>query len=213
MAPRRPPRRRAPRAGGAARVPACRACTPPTPACRPPCLAPRPPTWPAAEILGWVGFTVATQTAAAALFTLVGAAQMAQWALGKHTRLRKVGRCGCGRARVAGALPAPAPRPCRVGHTGHRPAAACAAPALLRCAACRRLTAGRGGRSTPGAGSCCRPSSEAAVWGSAGGTAAAVAQPHSRPELCGCYTMKGALPSRQAREGQAQGCHCWQQAT
>lgn len=42
-----------------------------------------------AEILGWVGFTVATQTVAAAIFTLVGAAQMAQWALGKHARLRK----------------------------------------------------------------------------------------------------------------------------
>lgn len=42
-----------------------------------------------AEILGWVCFTVATQTAAAGLFTLVGAAQMAQWAIGKHARLRK----------------------------------------------------------------------------------------------------------------------------
>ncbi|EFN57949.1 hypothetical protein CHLNCDRAFT_20573 [Chlorella variabilis] len=42
-----------------------------------------------AEILGWVGFTVATQTAAAALFTLVGAGQMARWALGKHKRLIK----------------------------------------------------------------------------------------------------------------------------
>ena len=36
-----------------------------------------------------MGFTIATQTAAAALFTLCGTAQMAQWALGKHTRLRK----------------------------------------------------------------------------------------------------------------------------
>lgn len=43
-----------------------------------------------AEILGWVAFTVATQTAAAGLFTLVGAAQMAQWAIGKHKRLLKV---------------------------------------------------------------------------------------------------------------------------
>ncbi|KAL4447369.1 hypothetical protein ABPG77_007402 [Micractinium sp. CCAP 211/92] len=42
-----------------------------------------------AEILGWVAFTVATQTAAAGLFTLVGAAQMAQWAIGKHKRLLK----------------------------------------------------------------------------------------------------------------------------
>lgn len=41
------------------------------------------------EIVGWVGFTVATQTLAAALFTLVGAGQMAQWAVGKHARLRK----------------------------------------------------------------------------------------------------------------------------
>jgi len=42
-----------------------------------------------AEILGWVGFTVATQASPAAIFTLVGAAQMAQWAVGKHVRLRK----------------------------------------------------------------------------------------------------------------------------
>lgn len=44
-------------------------------------------------------FTIATQTVAAGLFTLVGAAQMAQWAIGKHARLRKVGRVlgpGCG---------------------------------------------------------------------------------------------------------------------
>lgn len=47
-----------------------------------------------------MGFTVATQTAAAALFTLVGAAQMAQWALGKHARLRKVRRCRPARALV-----------------------------------------------------------------------------------------------------------------
>lgn len=54
-----------------------------------PCHAASPPK-PTAEILGWVCFTVATQTAAAGLFTLVGAAQMAQWAIGKHARLRKV---------------------------------------------------------------------------------------------------------------------------
>lgn len=54
-----------------------------------------------AEILGWVAFTVATQTAAAGLFTLVGAAQMAQWALGKHKRLLKVGLAGLG-PRVGG---------------------------------------------------------------------------------------------------------------
>jgi very-long-chain enoyl-CoA reductase len=42
-----------------------------------------------AEVLGWIGFTVATQTVTAGLFTLVGAAQMAQWAAGKHARLRK----------------------------------------------------------------------------------------------------------------------------
>ncbi len=45
------------------------------------------------EIYGWVAFTVATQTLSAALFTVAGAAQMAQWALGKHKRLRKVGVC------------------------------------------------------------------------------------------------------------------------
>lgn len=45
------------------------------------------------EIYGWVAFSVATQTLSTALFTLAGAAQMAQWALAKHTRLRKV-RCG-----------------------------------------------------------------------------------------------------------------------
>ena len=42
-----------------------------------------------AEILGWVAFTVATQTVPAAFFTGVGAAQMAAWAAGKHRRLRK----------------------------------------------------------------------------------------------------------------------------
>ena len=42
-----------------------------------------------AEILGWVGFTLATQTLPAGLFTAVGAAQMAAWAAKKHARLRK----------------------------------------------------------------------------------------------------------------------------
>lgn len=55
----------------------------------------------AAEILGWVCFTVATQTAAAGLFTLVGAAQMAQWAIGKHARLRKVRILACGGVYVS----------------------------------------------------------------------------------------------------------------
>jgi len=40
--------------------------------------------------MGWVGFTVATQALPAAIFTLVGAAQMAQWAVMKHARLRKI---------------------------------------------------------------------------------------------------------------------------
>ena len=43
-----------------------------------------------AEILGWIGFTIATQTLPAAFFTVVGAGQMAQWAIGKHARLRKM---------------------------------------------------------------------------------------------------------------------------
>lgn len=42
-----------------------------------------------AEIAGWVLFTIATQTAAAGIFTLVGAGQMLQWAMGKHARLRR----------------------------------------------------------------------------------------------------------------------------
>ncbi|GAB4814030.1 hypothetical protein N2152v2_001076 [Parachlorella kessleri] len=42
-----------------------------------------------AEILGWVGFTIATQALPAGIFTLVGAAQMAVWAAGKHRRLKK----------------------------------------------------------------------------------------------------------------------------
>jgi very-long-chain enoyl-CoA reductase len=43
-----------------------------------------------AEIFGWVLFTVATQTAAAGLFTLVGAGQMFAWAMAKHSRLRRL---------------------------------------------------------------------------------------------------------------------------
>ena len=42
-----------------------------------------------AEVLGWVAFTVATQTLAAGIFTLVGAGQMAVWAAGKHARLKR----------------------------------------------------------------------------------------------------------------------------
>ncbi|KAL6759642.1 3-oxo-5-alpha-steroid 4-dehydrogenase-domain-containing protein [Haematococcus lacustris] len=42
-----------------------------------------------AEIWGWTCFSVAVQALPAAIFTLVGAAQMTQWALQKHARLRK----------------------------------------------------------------------------------------------------------------------------
>ncbi len=42
------------------------------------------------EIVGWVAFTIATQTAAAAIFATCGALQMGQWAIQKHMRLRKV---------------------------------------------------------------------------------------------------------------------------
>lgn len=42
-----------------------------------------------AEISGWILFTIATQTAAAGIFTVVGAGQMLQWAMGKHSRLRR----------------------------------------------------------------------------------------------------------------------------
>jgi very-long-chain enoyl-CoA reductase len=42
-----------------------------------------------AEICGWIAFSVATQCGAAGIFTAVGAGQMAQWALGKHARLRR----------------------------------------------------------------------------------------------------------------------------
>ena len=41
------------------------------------------------EILAWVGFTIASQSFAAALFTCVGAAQMIPWAIQKHKRYRK----------------------------------------------------------------------------------------------------------------------------
>jgi very-long-chain enoyl-CoA reductase len=51
-----------------------------------------------AEVLGWAGFTVATQALPAGIFAAVGAAQMAQWALAKHARLRRTfdGRDGRG---------------------------------------------------------------------------------------------------------------------
>ena len=38
------------------------------------------------EILAWVGFTIASQTVASGVYTLVGAAQMTLWALQKHKR-------------------------------------------------------------------------------------------------------------------------------
>eukprot|EP00897_Mesotaenium_endlicherianum_P005884 jgi/Mesen1/5323/ME000266S04513 len=41
------------------------------------------------EILGWVGFCLATQTVAGALFLAAGAYQMSVWAIAKHKRLRK----------------------------------------------------------------------------------------------------------------------------
>lgn len=37
-----------------------------------------------AEVLSWVGFTLATQIAMSGVFTLVGLLQMTQWAVGKH---------------------------------------------------------------------------------------------------------------------------------
>lgn len=43
------------------------------------------------QVLGWVFFTVAVQAVPAGLFTIIGAAQMAQWAVQKHKRLQKVG--------------------------------------------------------------------------------------------------------------------------
>ena len=41
------------------------------------------------EILSWVAFTMASQSVAAACFTVVGAAQMTVWAIQKHKRYRK----------------------------------------------------------------------------------------------------------------------------
>jgi very-long-chain enoyl-CoA reductase len=52
-----------------------------------------------AEVLSWVGFSIMTQVAFSYAFTLVGFAQMAQWALDKHRgylksdkEYRKLGR-------------------------------------------------------------------------------------------------------------------------
>lgn len=42
------------------------------------------------EIWGWILFGIATQTLAAFAFIVCGGAQMAQWALQKHARLRRV---------------------------------------------------------------------------------------------------------------------------
>ena len=42
------------------------------------------------ESLGWVLFTVATSTLPALFFGAAGTFQMAQWAIAKHARLRKV---------------------------------------------------------------------------------------------------------------------------
>jgi len=42
-----------------------------------------------AEVLAWVGFTILSQTFAAALFTLVGFAQMYAWAVKKHLRYKR----------------------------------------------------------------------------------------------------------------------------
>jgi very-long-chain enoyl-CoA reductase len=42
------------------------------------------------EIWGWILFAVATQSLPAALFAFCGAAQMVQWALAKHKRLKKM---------------------------------------------------------------------------------------------------------------------------
>lgn len=41
------------------------------------------------EILSWVGFTLASQSVASAVFTVVGAAQMTLWAIQKHKRYRR----------------------------------------------------------------------------------------------------------------------------
>jgi very-long-chain enoyl-CoA reductase len=42
------------------------------------------------QVYGWTLFSIAVQAVPAAIFTLVGAGQMMQWALQKHARLRKV---------------------------------------------------------------------------------------------------------------------------
>eukprot|EP00199_Chlamydomonas_sp_CCMP681_P007022 CAMPEP_0119107156 /NCGR_PEP_ID=MMETSP1180-20130426/8574_1 /TAXON_ID=3052 ORGANISM="Chlamydomonas cf sp, Strain CCMP681" /NCGR_SAMPLE_ID=MMETSP1180 /ASSEMBLY_ACC=CAM_ASM_000741 /LENGTH=300 /DNA_ID=CAMNT_0007092605 /DNA_START=91 /DNA_END=990 /DNA_ORIENTATION=- len=42
------------------------------------------------EVLGWALFTVAVQAVPAGIFALVGTVQMAQWAIQKHKRLKKV---------------------------------------------------------------------------------------------------------------------------
>lgn len=42
------------------------------------------------EILGWVGFNIATQTVAGVIFMIAGGYQMAMWAIAKHKRLRRV---------------------------------------------------------------------------------------------------------------------------
>jgi hypothetical protein len=44
------------------------------------------------EIWGWLLFAAGTQSLAALLFGVTGAAQMVQWAIAKHKRLRKVRR-------------------------------------------------------------------------------------------------------------------------
>lgn len=41
------------------------------------------------EVISWIGFTIMTQTFMGGLFTFVGAAQMLQWALGKHRNYKK----------------------------------------------------------------------------------------------------------------------------
>ncbi|KAN0008611.1 hypothetical protein ACTFIV_000127 [Dictyostelium citrinum] len=41
------------------------------------------------EILSWIGFSILTQTLTSWVFTLMGAAQMWIWAVGKHRRYRK----------------------------------------------------------------------------------------------------------------------------
>lgn len=42
------------------------------------------------EIWGWICFSVATQSLPAAIFMACGAGQMVEWAIAKHTRLRKL---------------------------------------------------------------------------------------------------------------------------